>query len=150
MRTCAKNKRKLYYATLTGVEPVYVLDENGNKIVAYTDDTTTPPTVYYKNEGYDKKVYSAPVEFLGNIAMSGGESEAIEFGINKADYSAVLVTAKGLTEITETSLVWFETEPVVVEGVTDAASADYTVAKIIDGYDYSTSRILLNKVVKNE
>ena len=125
----------MYYALVGGLIPVYdyYTDSEGNKIPL---DTGEVEIGYY-----------TPVSFDGNIAMSGGESENVAFGIDKSQYSAVLVTDKDLLPIDETSLIWFETEPSFIsEGVVDKYSADYTVVKKIPSLN--GVKYLLKKVVK--
>ena len=142
MRTLNKNKQKLFYANQDRIVPIYEYyeDEEGNLIPLDTGET--------------KLVYGEPVEFKGNIAMSGGEAEAVEFGISTSDYEAVLLLSKGakdkggnVIELKETSLVWFETEPKKDEnGYTDEFSADYRVVK--PSPSLNTVRYVLKKVVK--
>ena len=135
MRTLKKNKQEMYYSVLLGEYPIYdyYIDSDGNRIPVST--------------GESEMRYSVPKDFKGNIAMSGGESEAVEFGVNKSDYSAVLVVDKEELPIDETSLIWFESEPVGgSEENVDASSADYTVTKIIPSLN--GVRYLLKKVVK--
>ena len=142
MRTLNKNTQKMYYANQDRLVPIYeeYTDEDGN---TYPIDT-----------GETKLVYGEPVEFYGNIAMSGGESEAVEFGISTSDYEAVLLLSKGakdkkgnVIQLKETSLVWFETEPKKDEnGYTDEFSADYRVVK--PSPSLNTVRYVLKKVVK--
>lgn len=135
MRTLKKNKQEMYYSVLLGEYPIYdyYIDSDGNRIPVST--------------GESEMRYSVPRDFKGNIAMSGGESEAVEFGVNKSDYSAVLVADKEELPIDETSLIWFESEPPAgSEEDIDAASADYTVTKIIPSLN--GVRYLLKKVVK--
>lgn len=135
MRTLKKNKQKMYYSILLGEVPVYeyYTDSEGNKIPIDT--------------GEKELSYKKPSSFRGNIAMSGGESEAVEFGIDKSQYSAVLTMDKGELPIDETSLIWFETKPVVgSDGKANQFSADYKVVKIIPSLN--SVRYLLNKVVK--
>lgn len=142
MRTLNKNKQTLYYANQDRLVPIYeeYTDEDGN---TYPLDT-----------GETKLVYGDAKEFEGNIAMYGGESEAVEFGISTSDYEAVLLLSKGakdkkgnVIELKETSLVWFETEPKKDEnGYTDEFSADYRVVK--PSPSLNTVRYVLKKVVK--
>ena len=135
MRTLKKNKQEMYYSVLLGEYPIYdyYIDSDGNRIPVST--------------GESEMRYSVPKDFKGNIAMSGGESEAVEFGVNKSDYSAVLVVDKEELPIDETSLIWFESEPVDGSGETIKVSdADYTVTKIIPSLN--GVRYLLKKVVK--
>ena len=113
------NKQKMHYALYGKEVPIYdhYTDSEGNKIPLDTGET--------------KITYENPVEFFGNIALSGGESEAVEFGLNLADYEAVLVMAKNTLPIDETSRIWHNTEPTYNEdGTVDELSADYTVVKV--------------------
>lgn len=142
MRTLNKNKQSLYYANQDRLVPIYetYIDDDGNE--------------YQLDTGETKLVYGEPKEFEGNIAMSGGEAEAVEFGISTSDYEAVLLLSKGakdkkgnVIELKETSLVWFETEPKKDEnGYTDEFSADYKVIK--PSPSLNTVRYVLKKVVK--
>lgn len=131
MRTLNKNKQKMYYATLVDTIQEEYIDEDGNRY----------PT------GEPKNIYSEPVEFYGNIAMSGGESEAVEFGIDLSQYEAILVVSKNTLPITETSLIWRATEPTKgIDGNTDEYSADYRIVKISPSLNFD--KYVLRKVVK--
>lgn len=135
MRTLNKNKQTLYYANQDKTVPIYeeYTDEDGN---TYPLDT-----------GETKLVYGEPIPFEGNIAMSGGEAEAREFGLNLSDYEAVLLMGKNTLPITETSLIWHNTEPTEdSEGNTDEYSADYRIVKISPSLNFD--KYVLKKVVK--
>ena len=142
MRMLNKNKQKMYYANQDRLVPIYetYIDDDGNE--------------YQLDTGETKLVYGEPKEFKGNIAMSGGESEAVEFGISVADYEAVLLLSKGEKDkdgnvivLKETSLIWFETKPQKdSDGNTDEFSADYKVIK--PSPSLNTVRYVLEKVVK--
>lgn len=136
MRNLNKNKQSMYYALQsTDLIPIYDYheDSEGNKYPIETGEYKYP--------------YLNPVSFKGNIAMSGGESEAAEFGINISDYNAVLVMNKGELPITETSLIWFETKPIYGDdGYVDEHSADYTVVKISPSLN--SDKYILKRVVK--
>lgn len=137
MRTSNKNKQTLYYALQSDKKlPIYdgfYTDEDGNQ--------------YPLDAGEKEYVYLEPVAFKGNISMSGGESEAAEFGLNLSDYNAVLVMNKSEIPITETSLIWFENKPVYNnDGRVDEHSADYTVVKISPSLN--VDKFVLKKVVK--
>lgn len=121
MRTLNKNKQQLYYALYNAESPVYETDGNGN--IVY--DTDGNPI-----ETGTQISYSQAVEFLGNIALSGGEAYEVEYGVDTGSYDAVLVTEKGLIPITETSLIWFTSEVVSIGGFPDPDSADYSVVKV--------------------
>lgn len=129
------NKQKMYYANQDRVVPVYetYIDDDGNE--------------YQLDTGETKLVYGEAVEFFGNIAMSGGEAEAVEFGLNLADYEAVLVVGKNTLPITETSRIWHVTEPTKGEDDnTDEYSADYRIVKISPSLNFD--KYVLKKVVK--
>lgn len=142
MRTLRKNAQKMYYANQDREVPITetYYDDEGN---AYELDT-----------GETKLVYGEPIEFDGNIAMSGGEAEAVEFGISTSDYEAVLLLSKGekdkegnVIALKEPSLVWFETEPQKDEkGYTDEYSADYRIVKPSPSLNFD--KYVLKKVVK--
>ena len=137
------NMQKMYYALYAGEEPVYDLDEDGNKIIDYVDEDGN---IYYRETGEYKASYTEPVLFSGNIAMSSGESTQQEFGVSQADYEAILITGKSLIPATETSLIWFETEPVIVDGKADGYSADYRVIK--KHPSLNVDKYILGKVLK--
>lgn len=135
MRTLNKNKQKMYYANQDREVPIYeeYTDEDGN---TYPLDT-----------GETKKGYSEPIEFWGNISMSGGESEAQEFGLDLSEYSAVVVLPKNYINVSETSLIWYDTEPQNdVGGNVDGDSADYRIVKISKSLNFD--KLVLQKVVK--
>ena len=135
MRTLLKNNQKMYYALQDKVVPIYEIytDEDGNE---YQIDT-----------GERKTVYSDAVQFLGNITMSGGEAEAREFGLNLADYEAILVVAKNTLPLTETSLIWLNSEPKKdAENYTDEFSADFRIVKISPSLNYD--KYVLQRIVK--
>lgn len=135
MRMARVNKQKMHYALYGKEVPIYdyYTDNEGNKIPLDTGET--------------KITYENPVEFFGNIALSGGESEAVEFGLNLADYEAVLVMAKNTLPIDETSRIWHNTEPTYNEdGTVNELSADYTVVKVSPSLN--VDKFVLKKVVK--
>lgn len=144
MRMLKKNKQKLHYSLFIEERPEYALDEFGNKIIEYVDEEGNE---YYRETGETERVYSLPVEFLGNISMSGGEAEAMEFGLNTADYEAVLIVEKGLLPIDESSLIWFESEPVINDnGLVDYVTADYSIIKISPSLN--VDKYVLKKTIK--
>lgn len=135
MRMLQKNKQKMYYANQDRIVPVYetYIDDDGNE--------------YQLDTGETKIMYGEPVEFFGNIALSGGEAEAKEYGIDVSEYSAILVLPKGMLPLNETSLVWHTTEPTTdINGNTDEYSADYKVVKVSPSIN--VNKYVLQKVVK--
>lgn len=135
MRMLNRNKQKMYYALYGKEVPIYeyYIDSDGNEIPLETGET--------------KIVYENPVEFLGNISLSGGESEAVEFGLNLADYEAILVVAKNTLPINETSRIWHNTEPTYNDdGTINESSADYKVVKVSPSLN--VDKFVLKKIVK--
>lgn len=134
----------MYYALYKGSEPTYVLDANGNKIINYVDEEGN---IYYEVTGEDRNVYENPVEFYGNIAMSGGESEAVEYGLDVSSYEAVLIKERDSLPIDEQSVIWFESEPKMNKyGTTDEFSADYRIISVKPSLNFT--KYVLAKITK--
>lgn len=137
----------MWYALHRASEDIYKLDELGNKIVVYTDTSTTPPTEYYEKEGTTKEGYSAPVQFFGNIAYSSsGEAEATDFGVSLAEYEAIVTVSKDLLPIDETSLIWLHTPLTDIDGYAVREDADFSVLKVHPSLN--VTKYLLAKVQK--
>lgn len=147
MRTLRKNKQKMYYAVPTGKRiPIYELDSDGHRIISYTDNDGN---VYYADSGETTPEYDSPVEFSANIALSGGEAEAQEFGLSTADYNAVIVADVGKFPIKNGTLIWHESEVKYKDAdntMLDDKSADYMVLKV--STSLNVVRYVLKAVVK--
>ena len=146
MRTLLKNKQKLKYSLYLGNQPEFVYDEQGKPIVEYVD---ADGKEYYRETGNKIPMYSEPVEFLGNISLSGGESREVEFGVDLSAYDAILVMNKGELPISETSLIWHESEIAykdIAKTQIEPKSADYGVARVSPSLNQT--KYLLEKVVK--
>lgn len=125
----------MYYSLQIGKVPIYTdyVDEEGNK--------------YQIETGEYKVGYGKPVEFYGNIAMSGGELESVEYGLNLGDYEAVLIVGKNTLPIDETSLVWLNTPATSgTDGMVDEKTADYKVVKV--SKSLNSDKYVLKKLVK--
>lgn len=155
MMMLESNKQKMYYSLLDSEIPVYERDEDGNVVYQSYIDSDGNEIFFLDENGEKIPVetgdtelgYSDPVEFFGNIAMSGGESEAVEFGLDVGDYSAVLVMDKGTLQIDETSLIWHTTEPKTDKnGMIDEHSADYTIIKTSPSLN--VDKFVLKAIVK--
>lgn len=139
MRSLKKNQQRLQYATYSDQITIYERDEDGN--IIYVDiDGEQVPSIAGEIAGYNK-----PVIFFANIAMSGGESESKEYGVNQTDYEAVIVTTDKSLPIDELSLIWHTTEPVLdADGLVDADSADYKVIAVkpsLNGVKYLLKKL---------
>lgn len=155
MRTLNRNKQQMYYSLLGAEKEIYVLDNDGNRMLDYVD---TDGIEYYRTE--KAILYTTPIEFYGNIATSGGEAEAVEYGVNMADYQAKIVLPINSIPLAETSLIWHKNEPktalmeywfvgndekTYIE-VPDESSADYSVIKISPSLNFVT--YVLKQIVK--
>lgn len=144
MRTLEKNKQDLQYALLSGEIPIYERDENGNIIYIEVDGQKVPVET-----GETELGYKNPVKFRGNIAMSGGETEAKSFGVDISDYDAVLLMEKDEIPLDETSILWHTSKVKYVDKhntIVDKKSADYTIKRVQPSLNFT--RYLLKRVVK--
>lgn len=147
MRTLNKNKTQMWYALHRESEDIYKLDEHGNKIVVYVDETTSPPTEYYEKVGHTKEGYGVPVEFEGIIVFNkSGEAETTEFGVSLADYEADVTVSKDYLPIDETSLIWTHEPLVDNDGYAIESDADFSVLKVSPSLN--VCKYLLAKVQK--
>lgn len=120
---------------------IYQRDEDGN-IVYIEVDGERIPVILGEVAGY-----SEPKEFYANIAMSGGEAEAREYGMNISDYEAVIVTTQMDLPLTETSIIWWDSEPQYnSDGTVDGDSACYSVLAVKPSL--SSMKYLLKKLPK--
>ena len=142
MRNLKKNQQSIWYSIYAGQITIYERDENG-EIIYDEIDGEKYPRIIAERAGYNK-----PVSFYANIAMSGGETEAKEYGVNLSDYEAVIVTADKTLPIDELTLIWHTSEPVFDEdGTVNSDSADYSVLAVkpsLNGMKY-----LLKKLIKS-
>lgn len=144
MRLLEKNKQDLKYALQIGEVPIYERDEEGNIIYIDVDGQKVPVETGETEIGYDKTV-----DFRGNIAMSGGESEAKSFGVDISDYDAILLMEKDRIPIDETSLICHTSEVKYIDEqntIVDRKSADYTVKRVQPSINFT--RYLLKRIVK--
>ena len=145
MMTLQQNKQKMFYALQVGQIPIYETDENGN-VIYYTDNEGNQIPL---ETGETEIGYTDAIQFFGNISMSSGESEALEFGIDVSDYDATLIVDKGAIPINETSLIWFETDvgyKDVLHTIIDPNTEDYKVLAVKTSIN--TSKFILGKLPK--
>lgn len=144
MRLLEKNKQNLKYALQVGEVPIYERDEDGNIIYIEVDGQKVPVETGETEVGYAK-----PVDFRGNIAMSGGEAEAKSFGVDISEYDAILLMEKDRIQIDETSIIWHMSEVKYADEqntIVDRKSADYTVKRVQPSINFT--RYLLKRIVK--
>ena len=146
MRTLRRNKQAMKYSIKGERQPIYVLDENGNKIVEFVDDEGN---VYYRETGSYTNGWHEPVKFMGNIAMSGGEVEAQEYGLSVGDYNAIIVVSKGTVPLVEGALIWLKSEVEYLDEQNinlDKTSADFEVIKASESIN--EVKYILKAIVK--
>lgn len=146
MRLLNKNKQEMKFSSKGNPEPIYVTDENGNKVIEYITEEGEP---IYKETGEYTSGWSAPVIFYGNIAQSGGEAEAREFGLSVADYDAVVLLDKDEVPLKEGDAVWHKSPVLYPNGEEhglDGKSADYTVVRVSESLNFV--KIILKAVIK--
>lgn len=123
MRSLNKNQKKLWYSTYADQIVIYETDGAGS--IIYDDiDGKQVPRIKAERAGYNN-----PVPFYANISAAKGTSDAEVFGV-ALDYTKTISTTDMTLPISETSLIWFETEPVMKNGVVDESSADYSVVAV--------------------
>lgn len=126
MRDLRRNQRKMYYS---------LYEEQSEESDFDTLDTVAG--------------YSAPVEFRASLSAGKSDAEDSPFG-KDVSYDRIISTVNKALPITETSLIWYESEPVLrKDGSADASSADYkVVAAPLDGLD--GVRIAIKRIGKGE
>lgn len=134
MRTLNKNKQTVYFALLTGREA-----ESTGEAITVDEETV------YIDEGDYVNEYTVPEAFSANISFSGSDSVDVEFGLDMSAYDAVIVINKQVYPLTETSLIWFETEPPAT--VNDGSTADYSVVAVRHSLNFT--KAILKRRVKN-
>lgn len=107
MRTLRKNQQRLMYALQLGEAAEFETDENGN-ILYYEDGEGNK---YPLATGNFEVMFGEANEFMGNIAMSGGEAEAVEYGLSVEQYAAVIVAERGAIPLVEGAIIWYTSEP---------------------------------------
>lgn len=144
MRLLEKNKQNLKYALQVGEVPIYERDEDGNIIYIEVDGQKVPVET-----GETEPGYSNPIDFRGNIAMSGGEAEAKSFGVDISEYDAILLMEKNRIPIDETSLIWHTSKGRYIDEqntIVDRKSADYSIKRVQPSLNFT--RYLLKRIVK--
>lgn len=134
MRVLARNKQKMFYAEQIGEQPIYQLDENGEKIISYVDDDGN---IYYQETGEKEVIYSEPHEFWANISSSLSEMHMKAWGIDQSSIYCEIVASKGTLNLPIGSVVW-KKSPIIYREDNPAQiasnSSDYTVMGVMDEF----------------
>jgi hypothetical protein len=122
----------MYYSLPLGEQPIYELDENGQKIIDYVDEEGN---AYYRETGESEMVYSIPVPFRNGISGKLSEVLVKEFGIDDSSMYAEMDMEANKYPIVAESLIWLKSEPKykdAIETIPDKTSCDYVVAGVLD------------------
>lgn len=155
------NRVDLSFAQFIRRFPRYETDENGDRVLEYVTEENVP--IYSMESGNIMDYYSDVSLMQASVSESGGEAEAMEFGLSVGDYEAVLVYGRGEYPIKEGSLIWLDSpieyeyngEQVDVElpsgevmktRVPVKTSADYIVLKTPKSLNFQ--KAILKAVVK--
>ncbi len=109
MRILQRNRVRIFYANY--IDKVPVTDENGFQTGEY------------------KVLYSNPVETWGNVSSARGEVVTRQFGEDES-YDRVIVMDDPKISITESSVLWIETMPLILPDGTTDSPYDYIVKKV--------------------
>ncbi len=101
MRQFRKNTQPMKYALQIAEIPEfdYYEDDEGNNYPMFLPN------------GKTEVVYSEPVNFQSSIASSGGEAEAVQYGMSVSDFAAKLTYPKGKFPLKLGALIWYTSEP---------------------------------------
>ena len=121
MKGLHKNKQKMWYSLYEERTPIYETGTDGKPLI----DEVTGKKI---ETGEYVSGYSEPVQFSANISAGKGNADIDVFGAD-VSYDRTICTTDLTLPITETSIIWKETEPQYDSaGNVDANSADYAVA----------------------
>ena len=124
MRSLKKNQQKLWYSTYADQIIIYDRDSDSNIIYDEIDGERFPRIIA------ERAGYNNPVSFYANISAAKGTSDSEVFGVS-LDYTKTISTCDMTLPLSETSLIWYETEPKYnADGTIDSSSADYAVVAI--------------------
>ena len=125
MRDLRRNQRKMYYS-------LYIEQENDSEFD--TLDTVAK--------------YSKPIEFKASLSVGQSDADDSPFG-KDISYDRIISTVNKSLPIKETSLIWYETKPILLEdGSADPSSADYKVAAMpLDGL--GGIRVAIKRIAKS-
>ena len=135
------NKQSMKYSLQGQTVTIYEKDDDGNNKYYETSDGEK---IYYTHE---VNGYSDPVDFMANIAFSGGEAQNEEYGFNSADFDAILLTDREEYPLAKGSLIWLNSEVTrASDGTIDETSADFIVVGVKSAL--ASTKYVLRAVVK--
>lgn len=128
MKTQNRNKQKMYYALIDGLQPVYQRDSNGNIEYTVIDGVSKP----IKTGDYEVG-YSTPVEFYANISSTLASAAFKPFGIDNSANMATICCNKDYIPLEIGAIIWRKSEIEYLddeETIPDSSSADFVVKGI--------------------
>lgn len=125
MKLLKRNKKTFYYATYLGLTEI--VDESGRRT------------------GEKVITYSNPVKCEGSISPSSGMSETMQFGEN-VDYDRTVILEGTRAGITEVSVLWIDTMPVLKEDGSTDTPYDYIVKKVAPNINFTSIAVSKVKV----
>lgn len=126
MRCLRRNKIPFHYALYSG--KTQITDEYGNKTGEY------------------EVVYTNPVQALGNVSATRGETVTRQFGEDEA-YDRVIVLEDPNAPIDEFSILWIDTKPEIDANGDTKTPHDYVVKKVarsINSVSIAVSKVNVN------
>ena len=126
MRTMVRNKTTIFYANYQG--KTRLRDEYGNLTGEY------------------KVSYGTPVEVKANVSAASGEATTSQFG-NSVSYDKVIVLDNPKFPISETSVLWIDTLPVIDADGTTETPHDYIVKRVatsLNSISIAVSKVNIN------
>lgn len=132
MRNLKKNEQNMFYSLLIDEQPIYELDENGNKILEYVDEDGNE---FYRETGETEPLYSKPVPFRNGISGKLSEVLVKEFGIDDTSLYAEMDVEANKYPIVAESIIW-RNSPIKYKDenktIPDKSSCDYIVAGVLN------------------
>ena len=126
MRTMVRNKTTIFYANYQG--KTSLRDEYGNLTGEY------------------KVSYDTPTEVRANVSAASGEATTSQFG-NSVSYDKVIVLDDPKFPISETSVLWIDTLPVIAADGTTETPHDYIVKRVatsLNSISIAVSKVNIN------
>lgn len=123
MKGLTINKRKIWYSQFTGTTAN--VDANGNR----TGEVT--------------RNYSNPVMLKASVSASRGSADLELFGVN-LNYNKTVIVDNTTCPITETTILWVDTDPQIDNSGKATAPHDYvvrSVAKSLNNIAYAISKV---------
>ena len=121
----------MYYALLTGKEPIYERDEKGNIVYLIEHGERIP-----METGEKRDIYGDPIEFYNSISGTLTEDELQAFGTQNMA-NAKMTYKRGQYPFRTGTLIWKNSPVQYLEsGEIDPTSADFRVIGVMDEGQY--------------